>query len=72
MSDPFHSAVLRIRAEQFFKEKAASARGGLNSVDYVLFVKSATELCKQAEPPPPDGVSVKEWDRILNKKPQQS
>jgi hypothetical protein len=69
MSDRFHSAVLQLRAEQFFEEKAASARGGLTAVGYALFVKSANELCKQAEPPPPKGVSSSEWDRILAKVP---
>lgn len=72
MSDRFQRAVQQLRAEQYFEEKAASARGGLDPVSYALFVKSAAEMSKQAEPPPPDGVSVKEWDRILNKKPQQS
>lgn len=72
MSDRFHDAVVQIRAEQFFEEKAASARGGLSPAEYASFVKSAAEMSKQAEPPPPLGVSTKEWDRILNKKPQQS
>jgi len=72
MGDRFHDAVVQVRAEQYFEEKAASVRGGLDPVSYALFVKSAAEMSKQAEPPPPDGVSVKEWDRTLNKKPRQS
>ena len=67
MSDRFHVAALQIQAEQFFEEKAAAAHGGLSSVDYALFNKAANAFCKQAEPPPPKGVSVAEWDKILNK-----
>lgn len=67
MSDRFHAAVIQLKAEQFFEEKAAPARGGLTAADYVLFCKTANELCKQAEPPPPSGISSTEWDRILSK-----
>jgi len=70
MSDRFHAAVLQVRAEQFFEEKAAAAdHCGLTPVDYALFNKAASAFCKQAEPPPPKGVSVSEWDRILTKVP---
>jgi len=72
MSDRFHAAVVELRAEQFFAEKAASARGGLNSVDFALFVKSASGLSKQAEPPPPPGMSVSAWDKILAKGPAKT
>jgi hypothetical protein len=72
MSDRFHAAVVQIRAEQFFEEKAASARGGLSPVDFALFVKSASEMSKQAEPPPPSGVSAAEWDKILDKGPAKT
>ena len=91
--DRFHAAVSRIRAEQFFQEKAASApavsavqlvnvaRAG--AVEDPALLKLAHLYCpkapmafyeklggklKQAEPPPPKGVSAKKWDEILGGK----
>ena len=70
MSDQFHLAALSVRAEQFLKEKRASARG-VDAVTYVNLVRSIRGMEKTAEPPPPKGVSVKEWDKILSKVPKK-
>lgn len=97
MSDRFHEAVLRVRAEQFLQEKRASARG-VEAVTYANFVRAAESIedpalfklaafyspdsimdtylrlggkVKVAEPPPPKGISVKAWDKILSKGPER-
>lgn len=59
--DKFHAAVSRVRAEQFFQQKTASAPA-------VSAVELASTLQKVAEPPPPKGVSLKKWDKILGGK----
>lgn len=91
--DKFHTAVKRVRAEQYFQEKAASARNvhpielinqarAGEAADQVLFKVASTYSpeaplalyeklggkFKQAEPPPPKGVSSKKWDEILGGK----
>jgi hypothetical protein len=71
VSDRFHDAVVQIKAEEFFEEKNSSPRERLSPVDRVLLFKVAEEMRKQAEPPPPKGVTMKEWDRILSKGPKK-
>lgn len=97
MSDRFHEAALRVRAEQFLQEKRASARG-IGAVAFASLVHAADSIedrelfklasfyspdrpmeayvklggkVKVAEPPPPNGVSVKAWDKILNEGPKK-
>ncbi len=97
MSDRFHAAVLRVRAEQFLQEKRASARGVgaitlaslCHAVDCIedrelfklasqyspndamgAYIKLGGKV-KVAEPPPPKGISVKAWDRILSEGPKK-
>lgn len=90
--DKFHEAVRRIRAEQFFGEKRASAKVSAVALTNLAragdaadpeLLKLAHLYCpetpmafyeklggklKQAEPPPPKGVSAKKWDEILGGK----
>jgi len=94
--DAFQKAVARVRAEQFLREKAASAQPAalgvvrdalLEQVEDRSLLKMASTYCpldpfgmyvklggqfKTAEPPPPAGVSSKEWDKVLSKGPTKS
>ena len=91
--DAFQRAVAQVRAEQFLREKAASAQpaaigviqdallGQVEDLDLLktayaylptdpvgLYVKLGGKF-KVAEPPPPPGVSAKEWDKRLQAGP---
>jgi hypothetical protein len=94
----FRAEVRRVRAEQFFTEKTASAPGvsavavaGLaraSEAEDPELLKVAAKYCpeaplefyekrlfgkfKTAEPGPPKGVSVKDWDKILQRGPAKS
>lgn len=94
----FRAEVRRVRAEQFFTEKTASATAvpalavvGLAramDVEDLELLKLAAKYCpeaplefyekrlfgkfKTAEPGPPKGVSLKDWDKILQRGPAKS